>query len=644
MSYTINGGTPVTYTFAGPLAAGATATVTFATPANLGTPNTYVLVARTNLSGDALPGNDAATKTVVAIPSISTLPYTESFENGNGGWIAGGVASSWALGTPAKAVINSAAAGTKAWVTSLTGQYNASENSYVVGPCFNFSGKPDPDFEMKAWWNSEFSWDGAVLQSSIDGGATWQNVGAMGDPNNWYTDNSLTGAPGGQPAASAEGWSGRASTSNGSGGWVKVKHKLTGLGNKSSVQLRIAFGSDPSVQDDGFAFDDIRIGDNTNNLAINSFTPLVKLCGFGNNEPVQVELENLGSVVSTGYTVSYTVNGGPAVTQAGPSLAPGTPTSFTFTTGANLSAAGSYTIVVTVNMVGDPEPANNSVTYTISNATFTGLPPVFNFEPAGAGIAQLRTVTKSKSAITEGTAASNPHAATPTTPAIASTKGMIMEGVDDPSWLVPVGVTDPWTNNLNNFSAAYICFNPSGGSATDSLWLTFDLKQTFKTANANTNFRVTVNGTQVGPTYRPPFSGTPITWTSYKVDLTAFKNQAGIQVGLESNVKEAYANGAGTANLVDNVMIKRRIISGTKADVLATKLSVYPNPSNGNFNVSLENGKAYSLDVTDLAGKSILKQTAKGDTQLKLENAAKGIYLLKVSSEGATTVRKLIVE
>src|SRR5690606_26695437 len=56
-----------------------------------------------------------------------------------------------------------------------------------------------------------------------------------------------------------EGWSGRASSSNGSNGWLTAKHELTGLGGQSSVLLRIAFGSDGSGQDDGFAFDDISI-------------------------------------------------------------------------------------------------------------------------------------------------------------------------------------------------------------------------------------------------------------------------------------------------------------------------------------------------------------------------------------------------
>ena len=91
---------------------------------------------------------------------------------------------------------------------------------------------------MKIWWKTEFSYDGAVLQSSIDGGGTWQRVGSMGDPDNWYNDNTINAGPGGQAPVDAHGWSGA------SGGWVLAKHVLTGLGGKPNVKLRIAFGSD----------------------------------------------------------------------------------------------------------------------------------------------------------------------------------------------------------------------------------------------------------------------------------------------------------------------------------------------------------------------------------------------------------------
>ncbi|MCS7074557.1 MAG: PKD domain-containing protein, partial [Bacteroidia bacterium] len=105
------------------------------------------------------------------------------------------------------------------------------------------------------WWNSEYSWDGAVLQSSIDEGLTWQNVGNFNDPNNWYNDNSINGNPGGQMT----GWSGRFNT--GSGGWVVARNQMPSLAGKPSVRLRIAFGADGSIQDDGFAFDDVRIAE-----------------------------------------------------------------------------------------------------------------------------------------------------------------------------------------------------------------------------------------------------------------------------------------------------------------------------------------------------------------------------------------------
>ncbi len=636
VSYQIGTNAPVTENANLVIAPGATAPYCFTTKANLSVVGTYNFTVTTALPNDGNPGNNSATRAVTVVPTISSLPYSEGFENGAGGWIASGANSSWALGTPSKSTINSAGTGTKSWVTSLTGSYSASENSQVLSPCFNFSGVPDPDFEMKAAWDSETGWDGAVLQSSINGGVTWQNVGAFNDPNNWYNDNSLDGRAGGQDI----GWS------SGSGGWVKVKHKLNGLGGQSSVLLRIAFGADGSFQQDGFAFDDIRIGDNTGNLSINNFVPLTQICGFGANEKVEVILENLGSVPISGYTLSYTVNDGTTTTgpfpaPTVPTLAPGIPVNFTFPVGADLSAAGNYTIVVTATNPNDPETGNNSVTYSIANASFPALPPIFDFETPATGVAALRVVTNGKSSITEGTAASQPLAGQPAT----SSKGMIMDANAAAGWLIPGGVTDPWTVNPDFKSAVYICFAPQGAANPGlPLWLSFDLKQMFKFANANTNFRVTVNGAQIGGTYRPPFSGTPIDWRKVYVDLTPYKNLSSIQVGLESSVAEPFANGAGPANLIDNIRILRLDPSGVNDKVLQSSISIFPNPSNGVFSVNMPTAKPYTMEVTDLTGRIIKTATAKGDSQIDMSNHAKGVYMLKITSNGASAVQKLIVQ
>src|SRR5690606_1571833 len=52
VSYTINGGTPVTAVFPGPLASGATASYCFPTNANLATPGNYTISATVSLPGD----------------------------------------------------------------------------------------------------------------------------------------------------------------------------------------------------------------------------------------------------------------------------------------------------------------------------------------------------------------------------------------------------------------------------------------------------------------------------------------------------------------------------------------------------------------------------------------------------------------
>lgn len=207
---------------------------------------------------DLASGNDSSTVNTQGIPIIGTFPYFEDFEGGQNGWVINnGAVGTWAFGTPAKTTINSAGSGVNSFVTGglSTGFYNDLDNSYIQGPCFDFTDICDPVISMKVWWNAEFSWDGMNVTYSTDGGTTWSLVGAFGDPFNWYTDNTIVGAPGGDQS----GWSGRASTTNGSGGWITARHRIAGAGGNANVKIRVNFGTDGSVTDDGVAFDDVKI-------------------------------------------------------------------------------------------------------------------------------------------------------------------------------------------------------------------------------------------------------------------------------------------------------------------------------------------------------------------------------------------------
>ena len=245
-----------------------------------------------------------------AATKITTFPYTEDFESGPGDWTADNTTSgTWELGAPANTIINSADSGANAWVTNLDGSYNSSEDSFVISPPFDFSTLVAPIIELSIWYESEFSWDGMVLQSSIDDGSTWQNVGALNDPDNWYNDGTIGGTPGAQQI----GWTGR--DGSGSDGWLLAQNDLTDLGGQSSVILRVAFGSDGFGNDEGVAFDTVNIFDpacpDLTALAIDTFTDTTATISWtnGNTETNwEIVVQADGTGVPTGAGTATTTN------------------------------------------------------------------------------------------------------------------------------------------------------------------------------------------------------------------------------------------------------------------------------------------------------------------------------------------------
>lgn len=293
VGYSVNGSAITPEVFTGTIAPGASANYTFNTPINLGTVGNYDIVAYTLLTGDFDNTNDTVRGSVLSLSNISNFPYAESFESGAGGWLASGNQNStWALGTPANTIINSASNGTQAWVTNLTGDYNDGEVGFVNSPCFDFTNVANPYIELDIWYDIETSWDGAVLQSSIDGGNSWQHVGALNDPNNWYNDGTIDAFVG--VLSPDDGWSGNGTA--GSQGWVTAENFLAGLGGLSNVRLRMAFVSDGAVVEEGMAFDNVHIYDS---IAPDPYYPI----GIINTEDASGVADSLNVVCWTSGTV-----------------------------------------------------------------------------------------------------------------------------------------------------------------------------------------------------------------------------------------------------------------------------------------------------------------------------------------------------
>ena len=188
--YSVNGATPVMEIIAS-LPPGLTPH-TFALPENLLIDTDYSFDFWLHDDADLYPGNDSIMNYAFHTSQvINTFPYLEGFESNNGSWYSKGSNNSWQWGTPSKTIINKAANGTNAWVTSLTGNYKNNELSYLYSPCFDLSGLTQPVlsfshiFELEPGFPNDNTW----VEYSVNG-VTWTRLGVYNQAGstNWYND------------------------------------------------------------------------------------------------------------------------------------------------------------------------------------------------------------------------------------------------------------------------------------------------------------------------------------------------------------------------------------------------------------------------------------------------------------------------
>ncbi len=330
--------------------------------------------------------------------TISTFPYTEGFESA-ASWTSGGTGNDWGWGTPAHPNINSAANGNRAWcVGGLTGSfYTFGQQSFLEGPCFDLSDVAYPYISFSIFWECERTYDGMALQYSLNGGASWTNVGSVSGPTdclnaNWYNTANINNL---QLASPRNGWSGRIGPTQGScaggqgsGGWVTASQCIGDLAGEPSVKFRFVFGAGTQCNDyDGIAIDDIRVGEAPPNGANFSFTCNGSTVGFTQNAPLcPTGFEwNFGDPASGAANISTAANPAHVFT------APGT-YQVTLTVTGPCNAPGSITLPVTVLGVAIDavEPACGADNGTLT-AVVSGGPGPYSYAwaPGGQGTATI---------------------------------------------------------------------------------------------------------------------------------------------------------------------------------------------------------------------------------------------------------------
>ncbi|HET6254759.1 MAG TPA: S8 family serine peptidase [Puia sp.] len=241
ITYSVNG-TTVTESIPA-INAGDSIIYTFTQTANLSAYQAYSIRAWVHYPGDTYSANDTLPPVnFQTTPLISTFPYLEGFENNNGYWYTGGFNSSWQWGAPHKTIINRAANGNNCWVTSLSGDYNNNELSYLYSPCFDLSSLHQPELSFSHIFQTEDDCDCDYhwAEYSTDG-VNWFRLGTVGSGTNWY-DNAV-----------------RQAWQRSDPKWHVSSFNIPV--NSTRVRFRIVMSSDPATTYEGVGIDDIHIFD-----------------------------------------------------------------------------------------------------------------------------------------------------------------------------------------------------------------------------------------------------------------------------------------------------------------------------------------------------------------------------------------------
>src|SRR5690554_1458843 len=125
-------------------------------------------------------------------------------------------------------------------------------------------------------------------------------------------------------------------------------------------------------------------------------------------------------------------------------------------------------------------------------------------------------------------------------------------------------------------------------------------------------------------------------WTKVTITSTAPADATVIRITFRNY------SGGGDDLFIDNVVFYE--VSAAIKDNNIAGLSIYPNPATGSvLNVTSHNNIEKSVAIFDVLGKQVINtKTVNGSVNIADLNA--GVYIVKVTEEGKTATRKLVVK
>ncbi|GAA4761241.1 MULTISPECIES: T9SS-dependent choice-of-anchor J family protein [Flavobacterium] len=214
-----------------------------------------------------------------------------------------------------------------------------------------------------------------------------------------------------------------------------------------------------------------------------------------------------------------------------------------------------------------------------------------------------------------------------------SNKVLKMSGSNNSStWRVDQ--TNIWESNQNHITKVNMKIN---ATSMTSLFLLFDLKQTFVNFNNESMFRVVVNGVVLGNIIRPTTNNQDI-FKTFQYDLTPFVG-GDIRISLQHIGKSS--NDIGDNAYLDNLRFSPVPLLSTNENNFIG-LKYYPNPVDNILNIE-NNSVISSVEILSVTGQSLfIKSFLTNNITIDTNNFAHGVYFIKITSENKSKTLKII--